>query len=907
MSAVPAAGSVPAIDDFIPAIAPGTEPEAGVLAAGARAYLGRTHEILKERLRAGDPGAALNALHSDACDRLIRRLFEIAETSWFASHGSAGDPVSVAAVGGFARREMAPGSDVDLLFLVREPSSEFGAHIAERLQYNLWDAGVEVGAAIRTLDETLALARTDISACTAVLGVRHLAGDARLFHRLARSVPAELIEDVEAFIHDQQQAMVERHGRFGDSLYLLQPNLKEGAGGLRDHHTAMWVALASDLRVRDLDDLMHAGLLIESELADYKAALDFLWRVRHCLHGIAGRKSDQMSFELQEGLAEPLGYAGDEHELPVERFMGDYYRHARNVQTASEIVLEQCLARSRPRRTTATEPAEDGFRVADDHLEIPHGSHLRERPVRLLTAFAVAQDHEVPLSRTARRFIREHLHLIDEAFQSDPEASQAFLRILSSPHRVMRTLMAMNEIGLLGAYLPEWEHIVCRWQHVIYHTYTVDVHSIFLVEELRRLWRGKYEKALGDLTSLVRSVPDLPALYLGCLLHDIGKGFGGEHSEKGATRAIRCLERLGLPAERIDRIVFVVRYHLLMSHVAQRRDLSDPKVILDFARVVGDRQNLHNLYLATFADMRASSEKAWTPWRQELLRELFERTAELLEAGAEDPRRAAEQVEARVERRRAAAREELRGLGVAETRVEGFLGMMPRRYFVSHTPRQIARHAMVVLSLGEERSLGTSVREMRGDFSEFIICARDRAGLYGDVAGSLTAIGINILGSYVYTTRTGLALEIYRVTTPAGPDDDRRERWQRLDALLAEVLTGDRELGPLLQQRPRPIGGPRSPSRRPSNVSIRNDVSDFYTVVDITTDDRLGLLYDLAHTLADHGLEVFVSKATTVLDQVADTFYVKGGDQQKLLDEAAITALEADLWTVLSGPQAADA
>jgi [protein-PII] uridylyltransferase len=536
-----------------------------------------------------------------------------------------------------------------------------------------------------------------------------------------------------------------------------------------------------------------------------------------------------------------------------------------------------------------------------DHLEIPHGAHLRERPVRLLLAFAVAQDHDLPLSRTAQRIIRENLGLVDDALRESPEASAAFMRILGASNRVMRSLMTMNEVGLLGRFLPEWDHVVCRWQHVMFHTYTVDVHSIFLVEELRRLWRGKYERALPELTELVRATDDLPALYLGCLLHDIGKGLGGDHSNKGAALAEACLERLGLAPERIARIVFIVRAHLLMSHVSQRRDLSDPKVIVDFARTVGDRENLRNLYLATYADMRASSASAFSEWRAELLRELFERTSEFIESGRDDPERALEQVEARVETRRDAARRELRQLGVAAARIAAYFEMMPRRYFVSHTPRQIARHALVVFSLKPGQTVATAVREMRGGFSELIVCARDVHGLYSHVAGALAAAGINILGSHVYTTRTGLALEVYRVTTPGGGQTERREAWAQLDAILVRVLTGEVEVESLIRKRRPRVGVKAPPGEQPPSVSVRNDVSDFYTVVDLTANDRLGLLHELTRTIADQGLEIFLSKATTVLDQVADTFYLKGPGEKKLTDPDAIERLRASLLDVVRG------
>jgi [protein-PII] uridylyltransferase len=872
-----------------------------------RGYLAELREHLAARQAEGEGGALLNAANSDAHDRLIRRLYEVAEASHHAAEGLAAPArFAVLAVGGYARREMSIASDVDLLFLIHseEPTDSFARRVLETIQYALWDANVQVGAALRTTEECIELGQEDESACTTLLGARFLAGDAALFHELGRAVRERLIPDVAAFVERQRAATVERHERFGESLYLLQPNVKEGAGGLRDFHAAYWAARAAEPLVREADDFLHAGLLTATETEELRDALDFLWRTRNQLHLESERKQDQMSFELQERVARVFAYQEDDAGLPVEAFMRDYYRHARVVQTLSEIVIEQCLARARPAEAPPpTVAVEEGFRLAADHLEIPHTAHLRERPLRLLLAFAVAQAHERPLSRTARRFIRESLGLIDDDLRCDPEAAAVFLRILGSPNRVMRTLMAMNECGVLGRYLPEWDHIVCRWQHVIYHTYTVDVHSIFLVEELRRLWKGKYERALPDLTELVRNTKDLTTLYLGCLLHDIGKGRGGDHSIRGVDLARTLLGRLGLPEEQCERAIFIVRHHLTMSHIAHRRDLSDPKVIVEFARLVGDRQNLHNLYLATFADTRASSSTAWTEWRGELLRELYRRTSEFLESGNDDPERAAALTEARVERRKDAARGELRGLGVSEARIDQFFGMMPQRYFVSHAPRQIARHGLVLFSLQPERRFATGIRELRSDLSEFILWTPDQHGLFANVSGSLTASGINILGSHVYTTRTGLALEVYRVSTPAGSEDDRGVVWSRFEEALERVLDGEVPVGDLLARRKLPVGSARSPQRKPPSVVVRNDVSDFYTVVDVTADDRPGLLYDLTNALSEHGLEIYVSKATTVLDQVADTFYVKDEAQKRLGEEAAEGLREALAKTAATGPE----
>ena len=901
--------AAPEIDAFLAIARPGDEARGAALSAGAKAYIAALRAHLADLQRSGAAGALVNSVNSDGLDRLIRRLYDVAASAHFARHGATAARAALVAVGGYARRELSIGSDVDLLVLEDAGAEDLSADIAQRVQTALWDAGLQVGAAVRTAADSVALARTDVSTQTALLAARFLAGDATLFHELMRAVRERAIPELSEFAERQQAALRERHLRMGESLYLLQPNVKEGAGGLRDYHTAYWVARACERDFRELQDLLYVGFLTESEMREYQSAIGFLWRVRNALHLITKRKSDQMSFELQERLARELGFEPDLHsgELPVERFMREYYRNARAVQAYSEIVIEQCLARVKPQSPSASQSVEEGFRVAAGQLEIPHAALLRERPLRLLLAFAVAQDHDVPLSRAARRLIREQLPLVDERFRVDAAASAVLLRILSSPRRVMRSLIAMNEVGLLGRYLPEWEHIVCRWQHVIYHTYTVDVHSIFLVEALRRLWQGKYAQLVPDLTELVQSAPDLPMVYLGCLLHDIGKGYGGDHSSIGAELGEKCLERLGLAPERAARANFIIRHHLLMSHVAQRRDLSDAKVIVEFARTVGDRENLHNLYLATFADMRASSKSAWTEWRSELLRELFERTAEFLEAGGVDQDLALEQIEARVEQRMALARTELSAAGIAETRVQAFFEMMPRRYFVSHTPPQIERHARALLAFDpEQQRASKTVRDMRAGFSELIVCARDQHGLYADVAGCITASGVNILGSHVYTTRSGLALEVYRVATPDGDEEMRAERWARFEASLVKVLGDEVRVADLIARQRRPVGSAkRIVSHTPPSVAVRNDVSDFYTVIDVNADDRLGLLYDLTRTLTAHELEIYVSKATTVLDQAADSFYVKTPDQKRLLDPEAMERLRRDLMTVVGGDPSA--
>jgi [protein-PII] uridylyltransferase len=887
----------PLIDDYLAPSGERMRDSRGVSRA-VREYLVAAGAHLEQLHRSGGSGQQLNEARSDLMDGLVRRLFVLAEEIYFGGGGKGQARLCVVAVGGYARRELNIHSDVDLLFLYQDELTPHVASVAECVQLWMWDASLAVSAATRTIDETVELARQDATVLTGVLAPRFLVGSGVLFHDFQGGLRARLLSDPEHIIAEQLEVQAGRHQSFGGSLYLLQPDVKEGAGALRDYHLACWAMQVSQPSARGREDFLHLGLLTESELKQYDAALDFLWRVRNELHLLSGWKNDRMKFHTQEKIAEALGYGriDDEGpELPVERFMSDYYRHARAIRNCSSLVVEQCQQRvSRPKKRQV-QAVEGDFRVADGQLEIPHARQLRENPVLLLLAFAVAQDHDVPLTRKARRLLREHLSLIDEAFRRLPEARAAFLRILGSERRVTRSLTVMNEVGLLAAFLPEWEHVVCRWQHVMYHTYTVDVHSIFLVRELRRLWLGRYEQEHPELTELMHSADDQVALYLGCLLHDIGKGFGEDHSKKGVERCRPCLERLGLSPKHQERVIFLVRHHLEMARLAERRDLSDPKLIFGFGRLVGDRTNLRNLYLLTFADLRASSSIAWTEWKGRLLRDLFRRTSELLETGSDDPRKVVELIERRVEARREAAGDELHGLGVGEAKIAAYFEMMPRRYFTAHRPNQIARHAQVVLALGKDRTMSTAIREVRGGSSEFILCTKDVSYLFANVTGVLTAHNINILGAHVYTTRTGLALEVYRVDTPPGGEDERRLAWEEFERSLEVVLGGELEVARLLERKRRRVGSAALPSRRPARVSVTSEESDLYAIVDVEANDRLGLLHDLTRAIARHGYEVYISKAGTVLDQVADSFYLKDRDGKKPRDAKALEQLREDL------------
>jgi len=893
------------LGDFRWKVEDDAEPNQNQISFAVRDYLGDMREQLLARSRAGASGREINEANSDCVDRLIRKLFQMAEAEYYVGASKFRKDMAVIAVGGYGRRTLAIHSDIDLLFLHRGEIDNYIQKLAERLQMWLWDGNLVVGCALRTIEQTIEIARTDMTVRTGILDVRFLAGDVDLFHEFVESVRRVFRANDQEFIQALQDTMQTRHEKYGESLYRLQPNLKEGAGGLRDYHIAEWVALTrhSSLSLRGLIDFLHFGLLSEPELDEFRAALDFLWGLRNTMHFLSGRKNDQLNFDLQERVAKELGYEENldvSHLLAVEQFMRDYYRHGRVIQNCSMVIIDQCLPRS---GVNVRKELEEGFLLSDRGVEIIHAALLRKNPMRIMLAFEIAAREDAPLSVQAIRLLRANLDLMDALPADSGEAGECFLRILESKQRVMLTLLEMNGVGVLGRLFQEWEHIVCLWQHVTFHTYTVDVHSIYLVGELERLLRGAYSQDWAEFTELIHRVEDVTVLLLGCLCHDIGKGLGGEHADRGAEIARTICERLGLAEERIARVCFLVREHLHMTHVAQRRDLSDPKVISAFAQLVGDYTNLRNLYLLSFADFRASSGRSWTRWTAGLMRDLFHRTGEILESGELDPAAAEAKLQARAERLRDSVFAQLLGMGIEERLIEKFCSNMSRRYFLSHTSWQIARQALIVIGFRPDAVINCSIREMRGDFTEFIICAEDAHGLYSNIAGCLTLNRINILGSHIHTTRDGLALEVYRVATPKGGPDEKRRLWERVQRLIVEVISGEKDLSVLMLEHGR-TGMPGrvvAPRREQALVRITNQESDFYTIVDVSAYDRLGLLYGLTHRIAELDLEIHLSKASTRLDQVADTFYLKTRSGEKVTDPELLQRLYDALLEVASG------
>jgi [protein-PII] uridylyltransferase len=588
--------------------------------------------------------------------------------------------------------------------------------------------------------------------------------------------------------------------------------------------------------------------------------------------------------------------------------MRAYYLHARAVKRVSLRAIGHAvrLTERRSGQSPPTwRPVEEGFVVANRQLEIPHAQILRERPVRMLSAFQVAQQHTVELSSRAQGLIRQNLDLIDEGLRCDPEAAAIFRGILCAENRVYGTLAMMNELGVLGAYIPEFGDVVGLWQQDFYHTYTVDAHSLFLIEQLRRLKKGLLGEKFRPVADLVREVRSWDVLFLGCLLHDIGKGKGGGHSERGAQMIPEIGQRLGLSSAETEEVAFLVRHHLHMSAQAERRDVNAPPLIINLAKLVGNRRRLRNLYLLTVADIRSVSSEAWNSWKGGLLAALYRNTTDWLETEIPDekgPRYLLERAIELADEAETRVLELLADDGVSTERAAAFLHSLPKRYMLTHSPDEIAVHLRAALAYLETGArVGTHVYRPEGpdaDFWELVVFAADRPGLFATVTGLLAAAGRNILGADVYTARDGLAMEIYKLSSIRGGVTEEEAERGKFEQRLLDVIEGRQSVEALIVARP--PTGPRAVRVRPPLVRISNDDSDFYSIVDVTAQDRRGLLYDIARSLSDLGLNLVTSRASTRASLVRDAFYVTDHghkivdpERQEVIRQAVLAAVES--------------
>jgi len=861
-------------------------------------YLRRITREYIERLRAqlqashsqGASGREVVALCTAQIDKFIAYLFAAASHNYALRYARLHQRCTVIAQGGYGREELNPYSDIDLLFLYHWKITPYVETVCETIFYSLLDAGFTISHAVRSVRECVRLANRNLQVKTALLDARYLCGDEGLYDEFTAALEGEIIPKTPArFIKEKLQESEGRYGKYGGSIYLLEPHLKEGQGGLRDLHTALWLAKIK-FKVRDLGELVHKGVISQHMLAEVEGAQDFLWRARNALHLLTRFHHDHLTFAYQEQLAPDLGFAN------VTEFMHHYYRYAATVYDFSQAIAERCLETPRPSftRRSSGRDIREGVRIVADTLVVTDGGLFVRDPINLLTIFHDAQRHGVRLGSGTRQLIRDHLSLLHDA--ASPEVRQAFFAILSWKKRVYHTLYEMHALGVLSHLIPEFARLRWLTQRDLYHVYTVDEHSLRGIAELERLRTGTYKQDHPLLTQVMREADKVAILFLAMLLHDAGKGYGSDHDQRGAATVQEIARRWGLDEDEASEWHTLVRLHLFMSNIAQRRDLSDSTLIIDFARTVGTPAVLKKLYLLTFADMRAVGPGVWNTWKGGLLDELYRRTLEVFEKGV--------WVEEAREERVARVKERLRRTLLASPAatvldggelewVEEFLSSMPANYFLVTPEESMPQHLKLLSRFARRESEPDSEEFLTAlehfaerEYSEFTVVTQDRPGLFAMLTGVLAANGLNIASGRITTSSGDVALDAFRLSHLEGQELVMApQRWERVHTYLRAVLRGERNVENLMQALRPPAFLSRRSVRLPTEVTIDNAISREYTVIDVSAPDRLGLLFTITHCLFRLGLLIHLAKVTTSVDQVLDVFYVSDAAGKKIEEE----------------------
>jgi [protein-PII] uridylyltransferase len=855
-----------------------------------RPYLDAIREEVAEHHFAGASGMEVVREYTAAIDDMMRALFRYADTEHSRHHTKLHQKLCVVARGGYGRAELNPYSDIDLLFIHDYKRGPYAEIVTEIMLHALWDAGLIVGHGIRNARECVRMAGTDLKEKTAILDARLLAGDNAIWSELQALLVADVLNrNQQKFFQIKLEETRERHAKYGDSIYLLEPQLKEGEGGLRDLHTALWLAKVK-YKIHSVEELVQRAIITAPELTEVLEARDFLFRVRNSLHFLTKRHFDQLTFEYQERIAPLLGFKPEGSLSASAILMRSYYQHASTILRFSEGLIARVVEGSNGRfgRRQITRQIRPGVVIQQNLLSISDAELFKRDPLNLMTIYADCQAHGVGLSGSAYQAVRDNLALIDnDAMRNDPRVGTTLLTILSGTRsRVAETLEAMHRSGVLGAIIPEFGNLYARVLHDLYHIYTVDRHSLVAVRELEKLRSGEYKKNNPLLTEVARELDLLPLVFLALLLHDIGKGHGHDHHERGALLTVEVCKRLGLDNEEIDLVVFLVREHLAMSQVAQKGDIDDAATVGDFVREVGSIDRLKALYLLTFADMRAVAPNVYNNWRDMLLSDLYMRALKILEHGhreAVDPARRLAAVKAEV-------KSQLTKAKAPAAEIQNFLDEMPDRYFFTVPEGDLQFHFELMRTLGEH-PLVTRYRHFPElEFSEFIVVTRDQPGLFSMIAGALTANNLNILSARITTRNTGIALDVFRVSHsgPTGAVALEEDRWLRVERDLERVVTGQQKIADLVASAHHVRSADRKFVRRlATEVTIDNRTSEEYTVIDVFTQDRVGLLFAITHTFFELGLLIHLARITTNADQALDVFYISDRAGNKITDIAA--------------------
>jgi len=894
-----------ALQDAALAVAEGdySESERGpALLALYRSALEKGAAEVRRRFEADQSGTNAVAGQCFLMDQLIRVIYDIAATRLYpAANPTRAELMSIVAFGGYGRGELAPKSDIDLLFLTDYKLTARVEQLVEYILYTLWDLGLKVGHATRSIDECISHARADLTIRTGLLEARYVWGEQSLFSELRQRFRTDVVQGTGPdFVDAKLRERDERHWRMGDSRYLLEPNVKDGKGGLRDLQTLFWIAKYL-YGVGDVGRLIDEGVFTRKEVRRFAKAQEFLWTVRCWLHFLTGRAEERLTFDLQPELARRMGYRDSVGASGVERFMKHYFLYAKDVGDLTRIFCAALEARHQ-RRSLLRLPLNlfnreiEGFAIEGGRITVASDTHFVERPVDMLRLFEVAHRRDLEIHPEALRCMTRDLRRIDNGVRDDPEANRIFRAILTARNNPETTLRRMNEAGVLGRFITDFGRVVAQMQFDMYHIYTTDEHTIRAIGIVNRIERGELADDHPLSTKIIHQVLSRDVLYAAVLLHDIAKGRGGDHSELGAVVARQLCPRFGFTRDETDTVSWLVQQHLSMSNTAFKRDLGDPKAILDFVEMVQSPERLRLLLCLTVADIRAVGPGRWNHWKATLLRELYYR-AEAVMTG----------------RHTRAGREE-RAAGVirmlrdrladwSQEALDAHVARGHAAYWLSFDIDSLVRQARFVRASEEAtRKLSIDHRvDAERAVTEVTIYTADHAGLFSRIAGALAISGANIVDANINTLNNGMALDSFLVQDAAGGAFDEPAKLARMATLIEQTLSG--QIQPLAELEKR-RGLPRRARIMavPPRVLIDNKASNRHTLVEVNAHDRPGLLYAVTRALADLSLQVYSAKISTYGEEVVDVFYVKDLFGMKIEHPGKLAQIRKGLLEALEPP-----
>ncbi len=841
------------------------------------------HEMTKgrEEIRARfflkNDGAEAVVGHAFLMDTIINLIYEVTTTRLYpAPNPTQAEQICIVAVGGYGRGELAPYSDIDLLFLLPYKLTPHVEQVVEAMLYLLWDLKLKVGYSTRSVDECIRQAKADMTIRTGILEARLICGKKILLDSLVEKFNRNIVVGTALqFVEAKLQESDDRHRRLGDSRYVIEPNVKDGKGGLRDLHKLFWIGKYV-YQITEVKALVDKGVISVAEARRFAKAQKQLWTIRCHLHYSAKRAEDRLTIDLQKDIAQRLGYTDRSGNTAVERFMKHYYLTAKDVGDLTRIfcaaIEEQHQRRPRLRLLNLWNRSRQfgDFKIEGNRLSAITNDIFVSDPINLIRMFQIAQEHDLEFHPQILRLVTQNLKLIDRSLRNDPLANEIFLNILTSRKGPERILRRMNEAQVFGRFIPDFGRVVAQMQYDMYHSYTVDEHTIIMLGILFQIENGKLKDVSPIASEMVQNISSRRELYVSVLLHDIAKGRGGDHSILGQKVAHRLCPRLGMTEEETETVGWLVRWHLLMSYAAFKRDVNDPKTIEDFTNIVQSPERLKLLLILTVADIRAVGPNVWNGWKAALLRDLYWRAEEKLAGqgyGSGQSDRAVE------------IQGQLRQL-LADWDDDFFSTHVARgypTYWLSHDLDTLARHAQLVRSAEEaqkELTIETRVDRDR-EVTEITVYTLDHPGLFSRIAGAMASVGVNIVDARITTMTNGMALDTFWAQSSSREKFDDPEMLKMLSKAIKNALSGKLKLGQAIAKRPSLLPRrARGMTVRP-RVLIDNNASTTHTVIEINGTDRPGLLHELTRKLAQQNLQISAAKISTYGASIVDVFYVK--------------------------------